>query len=130
MRDVRPAEFVRWVGEDEPLDEVVNDARAATWVHQREHALLQTHHGLAIVSGGRDGIELKRREDGSVILEIEGTVDVVVAVAWHTHPIATGPSDADREVLMILGQRESLIFEPGSGKSGLRFYGHTKGRPT
>jgi hypothetical protein len=83
--------------------------------------------GLVLVRGGRDGIDLEIDGDERAFVMLEGLTQRIVQLGWHTHPIATGPSDQDREVLKILGQVESKIFEPGGLLDGVRFYRDTKG---
>ena len=130
--DVRPAEFVRWVGPDESEDDLVDEAKDLTWSFEAEHALVTLATGLrAFIKGGRDGIEFGVVEhEGSWSLEMEsGNGSVRVSrIEWHTHPIATGPSDGDREALRILGQTESRIFEIGGDRHGTTF-GPGKGTP-
>ena len=53
--DVRPAIFVREVDPQESVAEVVNEAKALTWTHRAEHALLRLYQGtFVLVRGGAD----------------------------------------------------------------------------
>lgn len=121
MRDVRRAEFVEWVREVESAVDYILDVRGATWAEQREYALVETVDGMALIKGGRDGIELVVDGSGQVVLSV-GVGEVrVLRLVWHTHPKSTGPSDADHDVLRLLGQAESRLFEPGSPRTGQVF---------
>ncbi len=116
--NVEPASFVRWVEDDEALDELVNEARATTWTDGVEVALVTLTSGRRMfVRGGRDGITFDVMElaEGFSILIVDhpGESLKVSRIDWHTHPIATGPSDGDREAIRLLGQAESRIFEIG-----------------
>ena len=116
--DYRAAEFVRFVDPSEKLDEVVDEAKADTWVRGREHALLSLVDGrMAMVRGGRDGIELSRTDDDAVCVEIEGQMASVKKLCWHVHPEPTGPSDQDRLLLDLLGQDASIVYEIGGEPS-------------
>lgn len=120
--DIRPAIFVREVDSAEPLAEVVNEAKAMTWTHRCEHALVRVDEGqLLLVRGGADGLEFEREAD-AVFLTLEGKRRRVTLLAWHTHPRPTGPSDHDRAFLRALGQAESLIYEMFGDRNGTRFY--------
>lgn len=95
--DIRSATLIREVSENEPWDEVINEAKALTWTHRCEIALLGVATGqLMLVRGGVDGIEFQVT-DNAVWVEIDQTRNVVKLLAWHTHPRPTGPSDHDRQ---------------------------------
>jgi hypothetical protein len=120
--DYRPAEFVRFVLDDEPLDELVDEAKAETWTKAREHALIVLRDGrLALIRGGMDGIELTLDDSGGLVVTIEGSSIQIARLAWHVHPRPTGPSERDRQVLDVLNQDHSLIFEIGGGNEGTFF---------
>lgn len=121
---VRPAQFVRWVGSDEDPDELLNEAKALTWVSEAEHLLFKTETGERVmVRGGRDGIVFEIGGEGTartLRMTIEGRVVRIVRIDWHTHPRVTGPSDGDLEALTTLEQDESLIYELGGDPRGTR----------
>jgi hypothetical protein len=124
--DARPARFLRKVEPEELEDELINEARALTWTNEVEVALVTlTSGGRVFVSGGRDGITFGVIElvDGYPVLLVDrpGYSLMVSRIDWHTHPIATGPSDGDREALRILGQAESRVFEIGGERDGTCF---------
>lgn len=118
------AEFLFWVAEDHEAAQIANDAKAMTWAFEAEHSLLRMADGrMALVRGGRDGIEFIVREESglrSLQLEIEGREVRIDRILWHTHPRVTGPSDGDLKALAILGQDESLIYEIGGDPDGTR----------
>ena len=122
--DIKPAEFVCWVEPGFETAEQVNDAKAWTWEYEAEHLLLRLATGeLAIVRGGRDGIQfaVKGEGDGRTLhMEVEGGEVQVTWIYWHTHPMVTGPSDGDLEALAILKQSESRIYEIGGEPDGTR----------
>ena len=120
--DIRPAIFVRDVDPREPVAEVVNEAKALTWAHRAEHALLRVDSGqLVLVRGGADGISFEA-EGSEIYVDLDGNRRRVTLLAWHTHPRPTGPSDHDRAFLKALGQKESLIYEMFADRNGTRFY--------
>ncbi|HWE04548.1 MAG TPA: hypothetical protein VG326_19240 [Tepidisphaeraceae bacterium] len=56
--DVAIAEFVRWIDRSEPSAELINDAKALTWEHDREHAVLEVSGDRRVLMrGGPLGIE-------------------------------------------------------------------------
>ncbi len=122
--NVEDAVFVRWVGIGEIRDELVNEARGRTWEYCAEHSLVEVDGGaLALIKGGPKaiGFEVKVEDSGRTLhMEIEGHERRVVRMLWHTHPLVTGPSDDDLDVLAILGQQESTIYEIGGAKDGTR----------
>ena len=66
----------------------------------REHAIISLQSGgRGIVTGGAGGIDL-----GAMGLELR-------RVILHTHPLPTGPSEADFDMLEQLGQRSTWIYE-------------------
>jgi hypothetical protein len=124
--DARPARFIREVGPEEAEDELVNDAKAHTWTNGVEVALVALTSGARVfVSGGRDGIifGVKELAEGVSVLLVDHPGDslMVSRIDWHTHPVATGPSDGDREAIRMLGQAESRIFEIGGERDGTCF---------
>ena len=123
--DHRRAEFVRFVADSELLEDLIDEAKADTWRRQQEHALLviQTTGGqrYVMVRGGYDGILLDRMDDGKLGIEIDGAFQQVVRLGWHVHPIPTGPSDYDRQVLDLLGQESSMLYEVCGPRDGTRF---------
>jgi hypothetical protein len=119
--DIKPAILIREVSPMESLPEVVNEAKALTWTHRAEHALIRCAPGnLFLVRGGADGIGFQTR-DGRVYIDVDGVAREVTLLAWHTHPRPTGPSDHDRNFLKLLGQHDSLIYEMFSDGNGTRF---------
>jgi hypothetical protein len=123
--DHRRAEFVRFVADSEPLEDLIDEAKADTWKRQQEHALLviQTGGGqrFVMVRGGRDGILLDRMDDEKIGIEIEGEFHRVVWLGWHVPPVPTGPSDYDRLALDLLGQPSSMLYEVNGARDGTRF---------
>jgi hypothetical protein len=129
MIDYRPAEFVRFVDPGEPLDALVEEAKADTWVHAREHAVLLLEDGrFVMVRGGRDGIQLTQRNDGSIYMDLHGAGTRIRKLAWHTHPEPTGPSDHDRALLDLLGQATSVVYEIRGEREGTLFRGFGGGK--
>ena len=120
--DVQRAKFVRWVEPNESREQLVHDAKALSWEHECEHAVLELNNNrLVLVGGGRVGIEflaeggLPVAPDGhatvKLFVEVEGEVFRIKRIVFHTHPMATGPSDWDLRVLEMLNQTESCIYE-------------------
>lgn len=114
------AEFVRYVLPHERMDDLIREAKALTYEHFCEHALLRLENGRRVmVKGGPFGIDLKRfRSDeasGSaadhVYVEVGPEWMRVIQLIFHTHPKPTGPSDDDLLVLRLLGQRRSMLYE-------------------
>ena len=63
--NVEEATFVRRVQPSETLEELVDEAKAMTWVHEAEHALLElSTRERILVRGGRDGIRFRLRGAG------------------------------------------------------------------
>jgi hypothetical protein len=57
--DCRVAEFVRRIEPDEVLDDLIDAAKAETWFHGREHALVVlADDRIVFIRDGMDGIEL------------------------------------------------------------------------
>ncbi len=129
---VEAPEFVRWVGDDEKTDELVNEAKSRTWTTGAEHAILRLETGeRPLVKGGRDGIRFdveKQGDDTVIMVTVDRRRSRVSRIEWHTHPKVTGPSDGDREAIRILNQSVSLIFEMGGDPDGTIF-GPEKGKP-
>lgn len=127
--DYRAAEFVRFIDPTEELKDVIEEAKADTWVKEREHALLSLADGrLALVRGGRDGIVLEQLDDGSVVVRIAGLPIRIRKLSWHTHVEPTGPSDHDRRLLDLLGQKASIVFEIRGEIDGTIYTGMTSRR--
>jgi len=130
--NVEPAEFVKFIEENHEKAKLVNDAKARTWSDEAEHALLRLANGkMALVRGGRDGIQFIVRGEGdrrTLQLEIAGGEFQVDRILWHTHPQVTGPSDGDLEALAILKQDASLIYEIGGSPDGTRITPKSKPR--
>jgi hypothetical protein len=116
-----PAKFVRQVRPGEAIADLIAEGKSATWVNEAEHAVLSLagkgRIQRVVVSGGRDGISFIER-NGKLFFEMDGQLVEVRRVLGHTHPRATGPSQGDLDVLGILGQRRSYIFEIGGEPSG------------
>ena len=123
--DIKPPTFVRWVEPDEHLDDLINEAKARTWVSEAEHAILSLETGeRPMVMGGLDGIqfEVEAADHGDpIILKIEGRRIRVSTIDWHTHPRVTGPTDGDRKAMILLNQRISRIYELGDDSDGTSF---------
>jgi hypothetical protein len=124
MLDIRPVILERVVSPDEPVAEVVNEAKALTWTHRAEHALLEVEGGeFLLVRGGADGIEFELEPNGGfVVVVVDGKRRRVTLLAWHTHPRPTGPSDHDRSFLKALSQQKSRIYEMFADRRGTVFY--------
>ena len=63
---------------------------------------------------------MRRRREGIgalVGLRIKQLFVPVLRLEWHVHPRVTGPSDSDREVLKLLRQNRSRLYEIGGGDS-------------
>ena len=123
-----PASFVRRVRPGEKIVDLIQEGKAATWVANAEHAIVSlegTGPGRiqrVIVSGGRDGIEFIER-DGKLFFTMQGQEVQVRRVIGHTHPIATGPSQGDLNVMSLLGlngkgQSRTYIIEIGGDPGG------------
>lgn len=116
-----PAKFVRQVRPGEKIVDLIAEGKSATWVNEAEHAVLSLvgkgRIQRVVVSGGRDGIDFIEW-NGKLFFEMDGQLVEVRRVLGHTHPRATGPSQGDLDVLGILGQRRSYIFEIGGEPSG------------
>lgn len=124
--DHRIAEFVRFIEDHESVDDLVDEAKADTWVREQEHALLlvrsEGKSRLCMVRGGLDGILLELSpHEGIVLLRIDSVMWQVERLAWHIHPVPTGPSDQDRRVLDLLHQESSLVYEIGGSAAGTSF---------
>jgi hypothetical protein len=123
--DFRRAEFVRFIEDNELLDDLVDEAKADTWTRAREHAVLLVQAGRnrrnIMVRGGLDGILLEQSSDGKVTIAVDGETLQVLRLGWHVHPRPTGPSDQDRTLLDILGQESSMLYEIGGPIGGTRF---------
>lgn len=114
------AHYVRDVPADELEEQVVHDAKALTFEHGCEHAVVRLRGGRRVlIRGGRYGIELERtiqgdpfgRAPNQVLVNLDGNEQVVERLDFHVHPLPTGPSDDDLLVLKLLGQTESMLYE-------------------
>ena len=130
--NIESATFVRWAFADEDLAELVNEAKYRAWSSGAEHAVLTLETGeRPMVMCGRDGIRFDVEEVGDdqfVMAEFERRRLRVIRIEWHTHPRVTGPSDGDREAIVILKQAESRIYEMGGDPDGTSF-GPGKAKP-
>lgn len=121
--DIRPAKLVRRVSPSESWLDVVNEAKAETWTHRLEHALLKVDSGeLLLVRGGADGLEFELGSERDVFVSVDDERRRVTLLAWHTHPKPTGPSDHDKAFLRELGQPSSMIYEMFGDGRGTVFY--------
>jgi hypothetical protein len=104
-----------------------------TWETNREHAVLQFRGGRrAVVCGGTHSIRFEVRQSGVVspLGQREEYASVTVLgqplriekLVMHTHLAPTGPSRADFEMLKLLGQKESIIYEIFGPGEGTRFF--------
>ncbi|MGA2500438.1 MAG: hypothetical protein ABSH20_22060 [Tepidisphaeraceae bacterium] len=109
------------------MDELVNEAKALTYEHYCEFALLKLFDGrLVLVRGGIYGIEFGLVESHvpqgtvarTVTIEVEGRTLGVKELAFHTRPKPTGPSDQDLRTLELLGQASSRIYEIFGDRDG------------
>ncbi|HEY5243008.1 MAG TPA: hypothetical protein VIJ22_16120 [Polyangiaceae bacterium] len=83
-------------------------AEVALLAHQsgyNEHAIISTKDGRCfIVEGGTEGMSFPDEIPSKLLL--------------HTHPSpATGPSDADRAMLGLIGQERSWLYEAGKPRT-------------
>jgi RHS repeat-associated protein len=91
---------VRIIQKGEKIDDIINEAKALTFMTGNEHALVKLANGnRALVSGGPGGIRLPR--------------DQIQRIYGHTHPTAAPPSAADFRSLQELGQSKQYIFHGG-----------------
>ena len=116
------AEFVAWVEADADDPELVDDIRYRSFLERREFAVVSLSGGKnALLAGGTFAITLRLDDGGRPIVETPNGGERIVRLLWHTHPKPTGPSDADREFLRLLDQKESLIHEVNGPKGGIVF---------
>jgi len=120
VADQAIAYFVRFVAVTEDIESLANTCKALTWEYECEHAILRLSDGRRIlVRGGRLGINLEcvgsrdpfGRPESSLWVNVAGDIHQIGELILHTHPMPTGPSDADLLVLELLEQTESLLFE-------------------
>lgn len=101
--------------------ELINEAKSLTWEFEAEHAVvvLKDRRRL-LIRGGLDGISFIVGEESgatALYLTIDGREVRITRLLGHTHPEATGPSQYDLDVLTILGQTRSYLFEIGEMSS-------------
>ncbi len=122
--DYAPATFICWVASNEPLEEMVNDAKALTWELGVEHAVIELQNGRkALVRGGRLGIKFTVMKDKfadpfgqrkqRLTLKVADEDIAIDKLIFHTHLLVTGPSRFDQDILDLLDQDESWIYEIG-----------------
>ncbi len=116
--DYRPAEFVRDIDPDESWEDVIADAKSLTYEEMCEHGVLElADERKVLVRGGRDGIQLELQAAPDpdtmprLVIWINDHRHRVRRLIFHVHPRPTGPSDGDLEVLKLLGQNESMLYE-------------------
>jgi hypothetical protein len=129
------ATFVRFVLPHERTDELVREAKSLTYEHYCEFALVEIEDGRRVLlHGGAFEIELIRTVEGDshgrppdqLFYRHGGDEVRLTRLIFHTHPKATGPSDGDCEVLRLLGQSQSMLYELFGDLDATRF--RPKGR--
>lgn len=114
------ATFIRWVLPHESMEDLVQEAKALTFEHYCEFALLMLQDGRRVlVRGGTFGIDLDRsvpndpygRPPECLYVDVEEASEQVSELVFHTHPKPTGPSDDDLMVMKLLGQDRSWLYE-------------------
>jgi hypothetical protein len=127
--DYRVAEFVRFITPDEILDDLIDEAKAETWINGRENAVDVLDRGdVILIRGGRDGIELDVDARLGIVVDVKGILRAIKRLAWHTHPRPTGPSDHDCHLLERLEQVSSVVYEIGGAREGTIFVQKPGGR--
>ena len=120
--DYAAAVFIREVEHGERVADLIEEARARTYVQQVEVAVLKIEGNRRLmVGGGRDGITFERgsgEADEDLFMDLDGRKVRVLLVYGHTHPRATGPSDGDLKAIAVLRQTKSYIFELGGERRG------------
>lgn len=104
----RAAVTVREISRGEKVDDLVHEVAKMTYTSDGlEHAIVSTKTGQRlIVRGGPGGIKFGQD---------------VRRVILHTHPLPSGPSMVDLDMLTALGQTKSWIYELyGGGLSVFR----------
>jgi RHS repeat-associated protein len=98
-----PMQIVRTIAKGEKVADIISEGKALTFDTGNEHALVKLASGArAIVSGGPGGITWP--------------AGAVTRIFGHTHPyelLPAGPSGADFDALLLLGQRSSWVVERG-----------------
>jgi len=132
-RRISDAVFVCWVEEWTTAEELINNLKVYTWKTECEHAALELRgaNRRAIVRGGTHGIRFKLRVSGLIhplgyqeqyaSINIEGQPIRIDKLIMHTHPQPTGPSEGDFEMLDILDQDVSIIYEINGPIEGTEF---------
>lgn len=115
------AEYIRDVANNEPEDQIVEDAKVLTLLTSKEHAVLRLRGGRRVlVRGGSFGIELDHsmpndpfgREPNRLYVAVDDQAFVIERLDFHVHPLPTGgPSDEDLFVLKLLRQDDSVLYE-------------------
>ncbi len=110
LGDRLPASLVRVISRGERVADLIDEVAGATYQDGLERAIISTMDGdRLIVQGGAGGMSFEGFDVRRVLL--------------HTHPITTGPSSDDFNMLRTLGQRSSWIYELfGGGLSRFRRY--------
>jgi hypothetical protein len=104
--DVRAMRLIRVIQKGEKISDIINEAKALTSGYglDQEIALVKLPNGQrALVTGGRDGIHFGQNQ--------------ITRIYGHTHPYGygyTGPSQADREALVLLNQKSSYLIDNGT----------------
>ncbi len=106
--EILPVIRLRTIGKGEKIDALIEELALGTYESGGlEHAIISLKNGSrVIVRGGSGGIEFG--ED-------------IKRVILHTHPVTTGPSPPDFDMLRQLGQKHSYIYELFGG--GLSRFG-------
>ena len=140
-RRITDAAFVCWVEASIAVEELINDLKVYTWETGCEHAVLELRalRRYAIARGGTHGIGFTLRDGGLVdpfgnqeryaSINIDGQPIRIEKLIMHTHPQPTGPSEGDFEMLEILGQDVSIIYEINGTVEGTEFKRRRKSQP-
>lgn len=140
-RKITDASFVCWVEASIASEELINDLKVYTWNTKCEHAVLELRgtQRRAIVRGGTHGVRFKLRDSALIdwlgyqaqyaSINIEGQPIRIDKLIMHTHPEPTGPSEGDFEMLEILDQDASMIYEINGPVEGTKFKRRSKSQP-
>jgi hypothetical protein len=135
LKRIETAKFVDWVSVHD--EDLVNDAKAFTWSSMREHAVVRLRGGrYALVHGGSHGISFVVRPSGFIdpfgnpleapCVVVDSQPIAVDQLVFQTHPFPTGPSDSDFEMLELLNQDGSIIYEIRGAEEGTTFRRRSK----